>query len=119
MPLARHVNPEDLIKKLRHVNLDGGDQQQLRSADLSESDKQLRKSMTTSHLTPYGTKYASKTETPKYRLPQEGAPADAVYQIVRNKLDLDGRPNLNLASFVGTYMEPNAMQLMTENRKAL
>ncbi|KAI1812170.1 glutamate decarboxylase [Poronia punctata] len=112
MPLARHIDPEDLIKTLRHVNLNnGGDQR----ADLSESDKQLRKSMTTSHLTPYGTKYASKTEVPKYQLPQEGAPADAVYQIVRDELDLDGKPNLNLASFVGTYMEPNAMQLMTEN----
>lgn len=31
------------------------------------------------------------------------------------RLDLDGRPNLNLASFVGTYMEEQAEKLMIEN----
>ncbi|KAI0395571.1 glutamate decarboxylase [Xylariaceae sp. FL0594] len=107
MPLARHIDPEDLIEKLSHVNLGEGDEHR--------EAKQLRKSMATSHLTPYGTKYASKAEVPKYRLPKEGAPADSVYQLIRDELDLDGRPNLNLASFVGTYMEPNAVQLMTEN----
>ena len=25
--------------------------------------------------------------------------------MIRDELDLDGRPNLNLASFVGTYMD--------------
>jgi glutamate decarboxylase len=38
-------------------------------------------------------------------MPQDGAPAEAVAQMIRDELDLDGRPNLNLASFVGTYME--------------
>lgn len=35
--------------------------------------------------------------------------------MVRDELDLDGKPNLNLASFVGTFLEPNALQLMQEN----
>jgi glutamate decarboxylase len=35
--------------------------------------------------------------------------------MLKDELDLDGRPNLNLASFVGTYMEPEAKQLMIEN----
>lgn len=37
-------------------------------------------------------------------IPKEGAPADAVHQMLKDELDLDGRPNLNLASFVGTYV---------------
>ncbi|KAI1379019.1 glutamate decarboxylase [Hypoxylon crocopeplum] len=102
MSLARHIDPEELIESLH-------------DAHITEKGRQLRQKMTTSHLTPYGTKYASQTDVPKYQLPKEGAPADTVYQLIRDELDLDGKPNLNLASFVGTYMEPNATQLMTEN----
>lgn len=35
--------------------------------------------------------------------------------MLKDELDLDGRPNLNLASFVGTYMEEQAEKLMIEN----
>jgi len=35
--------------------------------------------------------------------------------MIKDELDLDGRPNLNLASFVGTYMEREAEALMIEN----
>lgn len=35
--------------------------------------------------------------------------------MLKDELDLDGRPNLNLASFVGTYMEKEADNLMLEN----
>ncbi|KAI1658659.1 glutamate decarboxylase [Daldinia decipiens] len=102
MSLARHIDPEELVEHLH-------------DADLTENGRQLRQVMTTSHLTPYGTKFASESAVPKYRLPKEGTPADTAYQLIHDELDLDGKPNLNLASFVGTYMEPNATQLMTEN----
>ncbi|KAI0453393.1 glutamate decarboxylase [Xylaria acuta] len=102
MPLARHIDPEELVERLH-------------DAHLTEGGKKLRKLTKTSHLTPYGSRYASEVEVPKYQLPEQGAPADTVYQLIRDELDLDGRPNLNLASFVGTYMEPNAIQLMVEN----
>ncbi|TGJ87597.1 hypothetical protein E0Z10_g1164 [Xylaria hypoxylon] len=102
MPLSRHVDPEELVERLH-------------DAHLTQGGKQIRKLMTTSHLTPYGTRYASEIEVPKYRMPDEGAPADTVYQLLHDELELDGRPNLNLASFVSTYMEPNATQLMAEN----
>lgn len=69
----------------------------------------------TSHITPYSTRYASKQEISKFKIPQHGAPADAVHQLLKDELDLDGRPNLNLASFVGTYMEKHAEELMFEN----
>lgn len=102
MSLARHIDPEELIERLHNANL-------------TENGLELRQKMTTSHLTPYGTKYASEADIPKYQLPKEGAPSDTAYQLIRDELDLDGKPNLNLASFVGTYMEPNATQLMAEN----
>ncbi|KAI0552334.1 glutamate decarboxylase [Xylaria curta] len=102
MPLARHVDPEEIVERLH-------------DAHLTEGGKKLRKLTKTSHLTPYGSRYASQVEVPKYSLPENGAPADTVYQLIKDELELDGRPNLNLASFVGTYMEPNATQLMIEN----
>lgn len=35
--------------------------------------------------------------------------------MLRDELDLDGKPNLNMASFVNTYIEENAKQLFVEN----
>lgn len=69
----------------------------------------------TSSLTPYSSRYASREEVSKFKIPQNGAPAEAVHQMLKDELDLDGRPNLNLASFVGTYMEREAEALMVEN----
>jgi glutamate decarboxylase len=66
-------------------------------------------------VTPYSSRYAATTELSKHKIPQDGAPADAVHQMLKDELDLDGRPNLNLASFVGTYMEKEGEQLMIEN----
>jgi glutamate decarboxylase len=41
-------------------------------------------------------------------------PGPAAYQIIHDELNLDGNPALNLASFVTTWMEPEARRLMNE-----
>ena len=53
---------------------------------------------------------------PKYRLPDAGLDAQAAYQLVHDELALDGNPVLNLASFVTTWMEPQADQLGVETQ---
>lgn len=53
-------------------------------------------------------------DIPKYRLPKGGMSADAAYQLVHDELNLDGNPALNLASFVTSWMEPQADRLATE-----
>jgi glutamate decarboxylase len=53
-------------------------------------------------------------DVPKYRLPKQGMDADAAYQLVHDELNLDGNPALNLASFVTSWMEPQADKLATE-----
>lgn len=53
-------------------------------------------------------------DIPKYRLPAEGMSADAAYQLVHDELNLDGNPALNLASFVTSWMEPQANVLAAE-----
>lgn len=45
-------------------------------------------------------------------IPNKGADARVVLQICEDQLALDGKPSLNLASFVTTWMEPEARQLI-------
>ncbi|KAK0655873.1 pyridoxal phosphate-dependent transferase [Cercophora newfieldiana] len=67
------------------------------------------------HLTPYSTPYSSRRPIPKFEIPKDGTPGETAYAMIKDELDLDGRPNLNLASFVDTYLEENAQKLMVEN----
>src|SRR6201986_659966 len=51
---------------------------------------------------------------PRYRLPEHGMLPRTALQVVRDELILDGNARLNLATFVTTWMEPEAEQLMAE-----
>lgn len=67
-----------------------------------------------SMLTPaYGSRSISEP-VPKYRMPEEGLPPKIAYDLVRDELMLDGNSRLNLATFVTTWMEDEARQLMSE-----
>ncbi len=54
------------------------------------------------------------TEIPRYRLPKHGILPRTALQVVSDELILDGNARLNLATFVTTWMEPEAEQLMAE-----
>jgi glutamate decarboxylase len=51
---------------------------------------------------------------PRHTLPDEGLDPDLAYQVVHDELMLDGNARLNLATFVTTWMEPQASRLMSE-----
>jgi glutamate decarboxylase len=51
---------------------------------------------------------------PRHRLPSHPMAPDTALQVVRDELILDGNARLNLATFVTTWMEPQAEQLMQE-----
>ncbi len=51
---------------------------------------------------------------PKYSLPEAGLAAPVAYQLVRDEMNLDGNPAMNLASFVTTWMEPEADRLVLD-----
>jgi glutamate decarboxylase len=53
-------------------------------------------------------------EIPRYQLPKHGTLPRTALQVVRDELILDGNARLNLATFVTTWMEPEAEQLMAE-----
>ncbi|MFD8009676.1 glutamate decarboxylase [Streptomyces sp. NPDC058955] len=53
---------------------------------------------------------------PRHRMPDGPLPPSSAYQLVRDELMLDGNSRLNLATFVTTWMEPQAGILMGECR---
>lgn len=65
------------------------------------------------HATSYAARWVDRP-VPKFRLPTHGLEADAAYHLVHDELNLDGNPALNLASFVTSWMEPQAERLAAE-----
>jgi glutamate decarboxylase len=51
---------------------------------------------------------------PRHQIPSQPMPPDVALQLVRDELMLDGNARLNLATFVTTWMEPQAEQLMAD-----
>ncbi len=51
---------------------------------------------------------------PRFTIPDGELAAEVAYQIVRDELMLDGNARLNLATFVTTWAEPQARQLMDD-----
>ncbi len=51
---------------------------------------------------------------PRHQLPAESMAPDTALQLIRDELILDGNARLNLATFVTTWMEPQAEQLMQD-----
>jgi glutamate decarboxylase len=51
---------------------------------------------------------------PKNRMPTSEAPPEAVYRMIHDELLLDGSSRLNMATFVTTWMDPEAERLMAE-----
>lgn len=62
----------------------------------------------------YGSRSLSEP-VPKYCLPEGDMPARSAYQLIHDELALDGNPALNLATFVTTWMEPEAEALIVES----
>lgn len=76
--LVRHVDPDELLKNLHEEPF----HKALRGSN--------RTNTAVSYGTPYNSRYAATEEIPKFRLPDHGAPADVVHQLIKNELDLDG-----------------------------
>lgn len=62
MPLARHVDPEQLIEKLKLSGDDKIHHHRVRAKNVGAS------------LTPYSSRYNAGESISKFRIPQQGAP---------------------------------------------
>jgi glutamate decarboxylase len=54
-------------------------------------------------------------EIPRHELPEGELPRDVAYEIIHDELMLDGNARLNVATFVTTWMEPQADRLIAES----
>ena len=68
----------------------------------------------TLELNPLYASGAARTGVPKLRIPRQSMDPEVAYQVVHDELMLDGNARLNLATFVTTWMEPQAGRLMAE-----
>lgn len=67
-----------------------------------------------SSLTPAYTGRMSTAPIPALRLPDDPLEPETAYRFIHDELMLDGSSRLNLATFVTTWMDPEAGQLMSE-----
>ncbi|KAF5387057.1 hypothetical protein D9615_001798 [Tricholomella constricta] len=99
MALSKHVNPDKLIQD---------------SHDKKSHYHGLTKANARQVEHTYGARY-NTSPIPKYSISHKGINAEAAYQLIHDELSLDGSPVLNLASFVHTWMPPQADKLFQEN----
>lgn len=95
MSLSRHVNSEQLIANL--------------SENMPRDSGRFR--MQTKHQREHFT----VEPVPKFHIQEQGIDAKEAFQFIHNDLELDGRPLLNMASFVNTNIDDQATRLAVEN----
>ena len=74
--------------------------------------------MTTPLVDSYGDRYGNEfllAAPPDDRLPQQGMPSADAMRLLGEELVLDGIPMRNLATFVTTWMEPEAQRVIADN----
>ncbi|MBW0504100.1 hypothetical protein O181_043815 [Austropuccinia psidii MF-1] len=97
MALSKHVKPDQLLASV----------QEHRHHKLLDLDQGFQ-------LTPYTSKYAHN-QLPKFSIPSTGVNPDTAYQLIHDLLEFDGKETANLASFVNTWSQKQALQLCVEN----
>ncbi|HTM84677.1 MAG TPA: pyridoxal-dependent decarboxylase, partial [Mycobacterium sp.] len=73
-----------------------------------------RKLTSTTHIGPAYTGRLAMAPVPSLRLPDDAMEPSAAYRFIHDELMLDGSSRLNLATFVTTWMDPEAEKLMAE-----
>src|SRR3954471_8987754 len=62
----------------------------------------------------YGNRFLTE-DVPSHRFPEAGMPSLEAMRLIGSELVFDGEPQHNLATFVTTWMEPEAQRIITEN----
>src|SRR5215831_8784069 len=76
--------------------------------------KKKRSSGSDSEIIPLYNRHALTSNVARYNFPESEMLPVTAYNIVHDELMLDGNSRLNLATFVSTWMEPEARLLMME-----
>ncbi|AFV89643.1 Glutamate decarboxylase [Acidipropionibacterium acidipropionici ATCC 4875] len=78
------------------------------------SGQQRHRKASPVELNPVFVRPGESSEVPKMRIPRDESLPETAYQIVHDEAMLDGNARLNLATFVGTWMEDEANRLYLE-----
>jgi len=102
---TQHIDPDELLSVQRHKS----------------TASTIMHGLSGKLCTPYSSRYGATEDIPKFRIPEDSLEAPAAYQLIHDEMDFDGKPNLNLASFVHTYMVPQSGQrwLIGRNRRRI
>ncbi|HEX4441993.1 MAG TPA: glutamate decarboxylase [Galbitalea sp.] len=76
--------------------------------------KSKRESAEPIDLNPLFSRPGESTELPRFVMPQRPSAPETAYQIVHDESMLDGNARLNLATFVGTWMDDQSIRLYAE-----
>ena len=63
---------------------------------------------------PMYARHALLGPAPRHAVPEDGMPPNTAYHLIHDELIMDGSSRFNLATFCGTWMEPEAHKLMSE-----
>lgn len=96
MSISRELDPEYLLSKLQKHTPDRAVKYRAHA-----KKSQLERIMT--------------HPVARFQMEKKGVDDDLALRILLQELDLDGQPDLNLASFVNTYIDDNALKLATMN----
>ncbi len=86
--------------------------------DSNHSRKRRRRALgsdTTVRPNPATAAPGENIDVPKYRMPDDQMAAETAYRLVHDEAMLDGNARLNLATFVGTWMDDYANRLYVES----
>lgn len=61
--------------------------------------------------TPFGGRYRAVSSLPRNAIPEDGVTPEDAHQVIERQLALDGKPSLNLASFVSTDLNDPGFRL--------
>jgi glutamate decarboxylase len=67
------------------------------------------------HVNPLAARAGEETLAPRYRLADGQMLPETAYQVIHDETMLDGNARLNLATFVGTWMDDHARRLYAES----
>jgi glutamate decarboxylase len=81
---------------------------------MSKMEAPAKKSRAADLESRFGNKFVCE-EVPDHRLPESGMPAEEAMRLIGQELVLDGDPARNLATFVTTWMEPEAQRVIAES----
>ena len=76
--------------------------------------KSKRESAEPIEMNPLFSRPGESTELPRFVMPQRPSAPETAYQIVHDESMLDGNARLNLATFVGTWMDDQSIRIYTE-----